>query len=921
NHDLIDRLRVQELLNKCGMKDFHLTSAKEGNGIDELRSAIAALIDWEELSRTTRPRLFQRIRDIVDQQRKQDRIVLLYATLENLVREAEPEDFDPAAVNTVVEQLARQGAITDTRLSTGERALVLQIGYVEIYAGSLIRLARDASSEDGVPVLEMTEAIFRKTFPGIEDKDRLPVLQERTVLECVIELMIEHGLCLKHERLVIFPTLFPQNVAGDEDKTKHKVSLYYDFSGAIDNIYSSLVAQLNGSGKFGRVRLWKDRAEFDLPRQGVCGLHRVDRPGGWSHLDLLFGEKVREDTRELFTVFVEEHLTKEGVTIREALEMDCLNCDYRFAEAVIRGRIAQGSADALCPICETRSPINEGAQRIRSGSPSVEGKIIALRKAIEAQKKRDIEDAKRELKPAGVFVSYSHRDEKLRSELTTHLSALRREGLIDTWHDREIRPGDEWKKELDRHLESARIVLLLVSANFIASDYCVDIEVRRALERHAAGEASVIPIILSPVEGWEKMPFGKLQALPELGKPITKWDNQDEAFANVAQGIRKEVLALTRRAPDAQPQVLLTDSPAIREIEPTPIRILHLSDLHFAADTEPMVLLQPLVSDLKDRQGGLGFNELDYLVISGDLTNRATPEEFECAREFISGLIERFELSAARVVIAPGNHDLSWDVEAYDWHKESKVTAAQLREGRFVQQGKGYLLRDDAEYPRRFENYGRFYHQLMQYPFSMKPELQFRSLLFDELRVQFLELNSAFEIDEYFPERSGIHPSALANALMKADSQIEEAKKKKTKGESRIKPDASVFRIAVWHHPITGNEKIINDAFVEQLRQADFKLCLHGHVHEERADLIRYTHPRQIHAAGAGSFGAPMRERPEATPRLYNVIEVARDHRWVRIHTRGLRKESGAWEPWAIWPGNSGSERRTFYEIEFKNQQ
>ncbi|HEX9000120.1 MAG TPA: hypothetical protein VGB07_09505, partial [Blastocatellia bacterium] len=240
-------------------------------------------------------------------------------------------------------------------------------------------------------------------------------------------------------------------------------------------------------------------------------------------------------------------------------------------------------------------------------------------------------------------------------------------------------------------------------------------------------------------------------------------------------------------------------------------------------------------------------------------------------------------------------------------------TAAQLKAGRFIQQGKGYLLRDDAEYPRRFENFGRFYHQLTQYPYSLKPDGQFRSLLFDELRIQFLELNSAFEIDEYFPERSGIQQSALANALLKANRQVETAKK-----EGRIKPDASVFRIAVWHHPITGNEKIANDAFVEQLRQDDFKLCLHGHVHEERADLINYIHPRQIHVAGTGSFGAPMRQRPESSPRLYNVIEVARDHRRVRVHTRCLRKDGGAWQPWAVWPGSSGLERRGFYEIEFK---
>ena len=104
--------------------------------------------------------------------------------------------------------------------------------------------------------------------------------------------------------------------------------------------------------------------------------------------------------------------------------------------------------------------------------------------------------------------------------------------------------------------------------------------------------------------------------------------------------------------------------------------------------------------------------------------------------------------------------------------------------------------------------------------------------------------------------------------------------------------DAEVLRIAVWHHPVTGNEKISDDAFLEQLRQEHVKLCLHGHVHEDRADVIGYLHPRRAaYIAGAGSFGAPVNARPESTPRLYNLLEVWRDHSKIRVHTRSLRKD------------------------------
>ena len=140
-------------------------------------------------------------------------------------------------------------------------------------------------------------------------------------------------------------------------------------------------------------------------------------------------------------------------------------------------------------------------------------------------------------KPVKLFYSYSHKDEALRKKLNNHLAILEKQGLIDGWHDRKIMAGSEWEGEIDKHLKEADIVLLLVSDNFIASNYCYDIEVKLAVERHNRGDAVVIPVILKPVD-WSGAPFGKLQALPTDGKPITKWTNRDDAFKDIATGIR-----------------------------------------------------------------------------------------------------------------------------------------------------------------------------------------------------------------------------------------------------------------------------------------------------------------------------------------------------------------------------------------------
>src|SRR5215469_10096540 len=113
--------------------------------------------------------------------------------------------------------------------------------------------------------------------------------------------------------------------------------------------------------------------------------------------------------------------------------------------------------------------------------------------------------------PIEIFYSYADADEDLRSELDKHLSLLQREGLIATFHKRLVAPGQDWTEVLDQHLNRASVILPLISADFVASDYCYGIEMQRAMERQRAGEAHVIPILLRPVD-WQSAPFGKLRA-------------------------------------------------------------------------------------------------------------------------------------------------------------------------------------------------------------------------------------------------------------------------------------------------------------------------------------------------------------------------------------------------------------------------
>lgn len=165
----------------------------------------------------------------------------------------------------------------------------------------------------------------------------------------------------------------------------------------------------------------------------------------------------------------------------------------------------------------------------RSLWQTLTGEILLLPDPVEQPKATE---------PLKVFISYSHKDERMLDELSKHLALLRREGIIGSWHDRKITAGERWTDKINDQLTNADLILLLVSPDFLASDYVFDVEVAEAMKRHEAGDARVVPIILRPCD-WISAPFGKLQALPKDARPITRWKLRDEAFMNVADGVRR----------------------------------------------------------------------------------------------------------------------------------------------------------------------------------------------------------------------------------------------------------------------------------------------------------------------------------------------------------------------------------------------
>ncbi|WP_435949747.1 TIR domain-containing protein [Psychrobacter sp. DM8] len=139
-----------------------------------------------------------------------------------------------------------------------------------------------------------------------------------------------------------------------------------------------------------------------------------------------------------------------------------------------------------------------------------------------------------------LFISYAHKDENFKENLEEHLSSLKRQGVIEAWNDRDITAGQKWEDEIDNNISNADLILLLISASFNNSDYCSSKEVQQAIQQHNQGDSVVIPVILRPCD-WHDLPFSKFQGLPKDGMPIAKWGDEDEAWLNVIEGLKKAI--------------------------------------------------------------------------------------------------------------------------------------------------------------------------------------------------------------------------------------------------------------------------------------------------------------------------------------------------------------------------------------------
>lgn len=333
------------------------------------------------------------------------------------------------------------------------------------------------------------------------------------------------------------------------------------------------------------------------------------------------------------------------------------------------------------------------------------------------------------------------------------------------------------------------------------------------------------------------------------------------------------------------------------------MNILHLSDLHFRALADAESWYHPLAEDL---HYDLSIKKIDCLILSGDITNTATPEEYSAAGQFLEKLCKEFLLDFNNIIIVPGNHDADWSVSkaAYKLMRREEYTGPVHEEAIFDDKKSNYIeVCDIDEYKKRFLNFSNLYSYLRGRAYPLEYGDQYDLQAFDGQELLFLGLNSAWQLDHHYTNRAGMHNHALNSALfrLRENSHYQ-----------------NYLKVAVWHHPLngSGDDRIRDHGFAERLAKAGFKIGLHGHVHETEAGSFRYEvgpQGRGLEIVSAGTFGAPTRGLPTGTPWQYNLLRFNGNE--MVVETRGRKKITSPWGPYAQWVYGSGADPVSKYKI------
>lgn len=543
-----------------------------------------------------------------------------------------------------------------------------------------------------------------------------------------------------------------------------------------------------------------------------------------------------------------------------------------------------------------------------------------------------------------VFISYGKPDQETAIKLYHEL----REAGARPWIDQhDILPGRNWKTAVNKAIRECKYFLALLSSKTISTRGFVQKEIRIALDildEFPSSEVFIIPVLTSPCnpaderlaelhsvklyESYEKgiqqilKVFSLKRETPLEAPPDAPPPEASNLFSAHAETIQGLVQGSTihkieqhfygsPEPPENRPSQLAAHqsqepessseaSPETNEAKPA-AHILHLSDLHFGDLDYARCWRSQLADDLKKE---LDCDRLDGLIISGDITKKSEPHEYDAAARFLENLCAEFSLESSQLVIVPGNHDVNWGLSKKSYKiMDLEDVEGELIEGKYIRVGEDAVrIRKEDQYKDRFRNFAEFYLKIKGESYPADYSLQGTLHVLKDLNILVLGLNSAWEIDHHFQARASIRPDAVSIAM------------------DQVRGDDTCFvKFAVWHHPLNSafEDRIRDHGFMERLAQNGFSVCFHGHLHKADTELYQYDKPsgdRKIHMVAAGTFGAPVKKWTPGVPLQYNFLKLSGNR--LTVETRSRRELNGAWKPDAIWMRGKGKDPSPRYVLE-----
>ncbi|BCL35492.1 HEAT repeat domain-containing protein [Nostoc sp. MS1] len=403
--------------------------------------------------------------------------------------------------------------------------------------------------------------------------------------------------------------------------------------------------------------------------------------------------------------------------------------------------------------------------------------------------------------------------------------------------------------------------------------------------------------------------LGQIKSEAALDKLTKLLEDEKFVAANNGDTLRYALQALEAIQENCQYYRCLTEPkpqlylPPSQPIKTSLMHILHLSDLHFGTPDQALRWSNQLAMDLQD---DLHIRHLDALILSGDIANKSTPDEYAAAQQFLHNFCKDFKLQLEQSIIVPGNHDLNWELaeDAYQLIDRKKYKG-ELKEGEYIEESASVIrLREEEKYKQRFENFCNFYQTIKNQPYPLDYDQQFTLDHFPNQNLLILGLNSAWQLDHHYKSRASINMNALTKAL----TEIRSNQKYK-----------NCLKIAVWHHPLNSawDDRIKDHGFMEQLAQANFRFAVHGHIHKAENSLYKYdmsASGRKLDIICAGTFGAPTKELNPGYPWQYNLLKF--EDKKLTVYTRRREELNGTWKPDARWLMGAGQNPLPYYEFQ-----